>query len=176
MANIAREYGAEVPFLRPAELANDFAGTSEVICHAINWLVENDSRPEVACCIYATAPFLHASYLKKGYDELISSNVTSVFSITSYPYSIYRSLKITGTGHVEMIWPEYENVRSQDLSEAYHDAGQFYWINTEKFMLDKAIFAEDSLPVILPRYLVQDIDSVEDWETAERMFLAAKAK
>ena len=71
-----------------------------------------------------------------------------------------------------MIWPEYTNLRSQDLPESYHDAGQFYWVNTKKFMQEKAIFAKDSLPVILPRYLVQDIDTVEDWETAEKMYSA----
>ena len=75
-----------------------------------------------------------------------------------------------------MIWPEYENYRSQDLPEAYHDAGQFYWANTNKFMKEKALFAKDSLPVILPRYLVQDIDTAEDWKTAERMFSVMKAK
>lgn len=75
-----------------------------------------------------------------------------------------------------MIWPDYENIRSQDLSEAYHDAGQFYWANTNKLMKGRALFAKDSLPAILPRYLVQDIDTAEDWETAEMMYAAMKAK
>lgn len=171
---IAREYGAEVPFLRPAELANDFAGTAEVVCHAIEWLAQEGKQPEFICCIYATAPFIQASYLKLGYDKIVSSDATSVFSVTSYPYPIYRALKITEKDRIEMIWPEYENSRSQDLPEAYHDAGQFYWVNTSKFMKEKALFAKDSLPVILPRYLVQDIDTVEDWETAERMFSVMK--
>lgn len=176
IADIAREYGAETPFLRPAELANDFAGTGEVVCHAIEWLANEGRPPEFICCIYATAPFIQARCLKQSYDKLVASNVTSVFSITTYPYPIYRSLKITEIGHVEMIWPKYEKFRSQDLPEAYHDAGQFYWVNTKKFMQGKALFAKDSLPVILPRYLVQDIDTMEDWETAERIFAAAKIK
>ena len=170
IAATAREYGAHVPFLRPAELANDFVGTARVVCHAIEWLAQDGNQPEFICCIYATAPFIQASYLKQGYDKLVSSDVTSVFSVTTYPYPIYRSLKITENDHIKMIWPEYENIRSQDLSEAYHDAGQFYWVNTNKFMKEKALFAKDSLPVILPRYLVQDIDTPEDWETAEKMY------
>jgi pseudaminic acid cytidylyltransferase len=176
IAAIAREYGAEVPFFRPAELASDFAGTAEVVCHAIEWLAQDGKRPEFICCIYATAPFIQASHLKQGYDKLVSTDATTVFSVTTYPYPIYRSLKITEKGGIEMIWPEYENIRSQDLSEAYHDAGQFYWANTNKFLKRKSLFAKDSLPVILPRYLVQDIDNAEDWETAEMMYAVLKAK
>jgi pseudaminic acid cytidylyltransferase len=176
IAAIAREYGAEVPFLRPAELADDFTGTAEVVCHAIEWFMKEGMQPEFICCIYATAPFIQASYLKEGYGKLVSSNATSVFSVTTYPYPIYRSLKITEKDRIKMIWPEYANFRSQDLPEAYHDAGQFYWANTNKFMKEKALFAKDSLPVILPRYLVQDIDTAEDWETAEMMFAMMKAK
>jgi pseudaminic acid cytidylyltransferase len=176
IAAIAREYGAEVPFLRPVELANDFARTEEVICHAIEWLAKEGREPEFICCIYATAPFIQASYLKQGFERIVSSGATSVFSITTYPYPIYRSLKITGKGHIEMIWPEYADIRSQDLPEAYHDAGQFYWVNASKFMQGKALFANDSLPVILPHYLVQDIDTMEDWDTAERLFAVMKAK
>ncbi len=176
IADIAKGYGAEVPFLRPAELANDFAGTAEVVCHAIERLSKEGGQPEVICCIYATAPFIQASYLKQGFDKMASSDATSVFSVTTYAYPIYRSLKITEKGHIKMIWPEYENRRSQDLPEAYHDAGQFYWANTNKFMKTKELFAKDSLPVILPRYLVQDIDTMEDWEIAEMMFTTMKAK
>ncbi|MFA5181796.1 MAG: pseudaminic acid cytidylyltransferase [Syntrophales bacterium] len=176
IADMARSYGAEVPFLRPAELANDFAGTAEVVCHAIEWLARDGMQPEFICCIYATAPFIQANYLKQGYEKLINSDATTVFSVTTYPYPIYRSLKITENGRITMIWPDYKNFRSQDLSEAYHDAGQFYWANTNKFMKGKALFAEDSLPVILPRYLVQDIDTPEDWETAEMMFATMNAK
>jgi len=176
IADIARECGAEVPFLRPVELASDFAGTAEVVCHAIEWLAQEGTQPEFICCIYATAPFIQASYLRQGYDKLVSSGATSVFSVTTYPYSIYRSLKITDEDRIKMILPEYENFRSQDLPEAYHDAGQFYWANTNKFMKEKSLFAKDSLPVILPRYYVQDIDTAEDWETAEMMFATMKAK
>jgi pseudaminic acid cytidylyltransferase len=176
ISTIAIEYGAEVPFLRPAELANDFAGTAEVVCHAVEWLAKEGMQPKFICCIYATAPFIQASYLKQGYDKLLSSDATSVFSVTTYPYPIYRSLKVTEDDRIKMMWPEYANIRSQDLTEAYHDAGQFYWANTEKFMKEKALFAKDSLPVILPRYLVQDIDTLEDWETAEKMFTVIKSK
>jgi pseudaminic acid cytidylyltransferase len=173
---IAREFEAEVPFIRPPELSNDFTGTAEVICHAVEWLAQEGRQPEFVCCIYATAPFLQPIYLKQGFEKLAASDATSVFSVTTYPYPIYRSLKITEKGCIKMIWPEHEKSRSQDLPEAYHDAGQFYWINVSKFMKKKTLFAKDSLPIILPRYLVQDIDTREDWETAEMMFTTIKAK
>jgi len=176
IADIAREYGAEVPFIRPTVLANDFARTEDVVCHAIDWLVKEGMQPEFICCIYATAPFIQVNYLQQGYYKLVSSTATTVFSVTKYPYPIYRSLKISEEGRIEMIWPEYENLRSQDLPESYHDAGQFYWANARKFMKEKLLFARDSLPVILPRYLVQDIDTMEDWETAERLFAVMQAK
>jgi len=170
IANVARQHGAEVPYLRPMELANDIVGTAEVVIHAIEWLAAENRAPKFVCCMYATAPFIQFNYLKEGYDKLVSSEATSVFSVTTYPYPIYRSLKINEKGCIEMVWPAYEKYRSQDLPKAYHDAGQFYWINTKKFVKAKTLFADDSLPVVLPRYLVQDIDTAEDWETAEHMF------
>jgi pseudaminic acid cytidylyltransferase len=176
IAKVAKEYGAEVPFLRPAELANDFANTDEVMYHSLDWLAKEGMQPEYFCCIYATAPFIQARFLKLGYEKLVSYGVASVFSVTTYPYPIFRSLKITKKGFIEMIWPEYTNFRSQDLPEAYHDAGQFYWANTNKFLKSKTLFAEDSLPLILPRYFVQDIDTMEDWEIAEMLFPAIKIK
>lgn len=171
---VAKKYGAEVPFVRPAKIANDFAGTAEVICHAIEWLTNEGLEAEFVCCIYATAPFIQKHFLEQGYNKILSSGATSVVSITTYPYPIYRSLRISEDSRIEMIWPEYKNCRSQDLPDAYHDAGQFYWVNVSKFMKEKSLFAKNSLPIIIPRYLVQDIDTEEDWETAEMMFSTLK--
>lgn len=170
IAEVAKSYGAEAPFIRPAELADDFTGTIPVLIHALNWLNEHDSATNYFCCIYATAPFIHPKFIKKGLDLIKNKNATTAFSVTTFPYPIFRALKIGEDGRIEMFWPEHEISRSNDLPEAYHDAGQFYWGNTKRFLTEKKLFSSDSVPVILPRYLVQDIDTPEDWETAEKMY------
>jgi pseudaminic acid cytidylyltransferase len=172
IASVATSYGAEAPFLRPAELADDYANTGEVIKHAVSWLIEQGATLEYVCCIYATAPFVQANYLRKGYEKLIVSGKPIVFSVTTYPFPIQRAIRLTVDGSVEAIHPEYVLTRSQDLEEIYHDAGQFYWCTTSAILDDVMAFSSASLPVILPRYLVQDIDTPEDWERAEFMFRA----
>lgn len=172
IAETAREFGAEVPFMRPAELSEDLTTTAPVITHAIQSLAERGMPAQYACCIYATAFFVRPHYIKKGFELLKAKNVSSVFSVTSFPFQIFRALRITKDDNLEMFWPEHELTRSQDLPEAYHDAGHFYWLDCETFLKEQRIYASDTMPVILPRYLVQDIDTPEDWETAERMFKA----
>lgn len=176
IAGVAKSFGAEAPFIRPAELADDFTGTVPVLIHALNWLREHGSPAKYFCCIYATTPFIQPKYVNKGFDLLRERNTVSAFSVTSFSYPIFRALKVDRKGCVKMLWPEYENVRSNDLMEAYHDAGQFYWGNTKRFLREKKFFSSDSVAVILPRYLVQDIDTLEDWETAEKMYMALQIK
>jgi len=172
IASIAREFGAETPFMRPAELADDHTGTDAVILHALKQLIEDGKKIDYICCIYATAPFVRAEYIMKGYNTLRDKNVASCFAITTYPFPIFRSLKINNQGRLEIFWPEYWERRSQDLTEAYHDAGQFYWADAKKYLKEKQFCPKDTIPVILPRYLVQDIDTIEDWNMAELMFRA----
>lgn len=174
IAEIGKSYGAEVPFMRPSELADDYTGTVDVLIHALNWLNVHDKFYNYFCCIYATAPFLNKVYINKAFDILRENKAVSAFSVTTYPYPIFRALKIDTNKRVKMFWPEHLHSRSNDLSEAYHDAGQFYWCDTEKFLKEEIVFSSDSVPVILPRYLVQDIDTPEDWETAEKLFLTLK--
>src|SRR5512145_3210924 len=140
LADIAMSHGAEVPFMRPAELSDDFTGTDAVILHALNWLMDHGQDIQYVCCIYATAPLIDSVFIRKGLELLIRANATSAFSVTTYPYPIYRSLSINENGRLVMIWPDYMNVRSQDLSEAYHDAGQFYWANVKKYLIEKKFF------------------------------------
>ena len=170
IASIAKDFGAEIPFMRPMELADDFAGTDAVILHALKRLMEDGEKIDYICCIYATAPFVKAEYIVKGYNLLCDKNAASCFSVTTYPFPIFRSLKINNQNRLEILWPEYKETRSQDLIEAYHDAGQFYWADTKKYLKEKQFYSKDAVPVILPRYLVQDIDTPEDWETAEKMY------
>ncbi len=171
IAEIAVKSGAEVPFFRPSSLSNDYIGTNAVIKHAIEWLEENSSSPELVCCIYATAPFVNATDIKQGLTQLIQSDCQFSFSVTSFPFPIQRALHIQDD-RVAMFQPDQYHTRSQDLEEAYHDAGQFYWGRTQAWKDELAIFDSYSTPVILPRYKVQDIDTEEDWIRAEYMYHA----
>jgi len=170
IAGIARSYGADVPFLRPANIADDHSTTMEVIQHAIKYCAEQGYEPTLVCCIYATAPFLLPEYLQQAQVELNNSSVEYAFSVTSFSFPIQRAIKLTDVGRVEMFYDEYANIRSQDLTEAYHDAGQFYWGKANAFIQGKAIFEAHSKAVILPRKRVQDIDTPEDWALAEALF------
>lgn len=174
IAGVAKIHGAEVPFIRPADLADDFTGTIPVLLHALKWLAEHGCATDYFCSIYATAPFIQPEYLVKGFNLLKKRNAATAFSVTTFPYPIFRALKIGENGYIEMFWPEHENSRSNDLAEAYHDAGQFYWGNTEKFLKVKSFFSSNAVPIIIPRYFVQDIDTLEDWETAEKMYSVLK--
>ncbi len=173
IAKIAKEYGADVPFMRPAELSDDITGTGPVITHALKWLSDRGQHYDYVCTLYATAPFLQIKTLKEGFERLRDSTATHAFSATSMPYPIQRTFKLTEKGRCEMFWPEHYKDRSQDLEDAYQDAGQFYWSKSDR-PSDAILFAQDSIPIILPRYRVQDIDTQEDWERAEMMYALLK--
>jgi pseudaminic acid cytidylyltransferase len=172
IADVARQYGAEVPFVRPAELSDDHTGTIPVIAHAIKQLTIQGAAPQQVCCIYATAPFITPQDIQRGLELLQANGCDYAFSVTSYPVPIQRAIRITQAGRIEMFDPEQFAVRSQDLEEAYHDAGQFYWGRSDAWLEGKALFSPDAVPVILPRHQVQDIDTPEDWLRAELMFKA----
>jgi len=169
-AQVAKTFGAEVPFIRPEELANDLTGTLPVIKHAIEWFDENDAAPNEVCCLYATAPLVQAQSLQKAYQQLQNSKADYCFSVTSFPFPIQRAIKVTQENRVEMFQSEHFNARSQDLVEAYHDAGQFYWGKASAFTAMLPLFSESASPYLLPRHLVQDIDTPEDWKRAELMY------
>jgi pseudaminic acid cytidylyltransferase len=174
IADVARSLGAETPFVRPAELSDDYCTTVAVIKHAIGWVNEHWGSVDYACCIYATAPFVQAGYLREGHEKLMASGKSYAFSVTSFPFPIQRAVKINADGCVEMFYPENYLTRSQDLEEAYHDAGQFYWGRANAFLNEEVFFSPASVPVLLPRYLVQDIDTIEDWRRAEYMHQALR--
>ena len=172
IADVARSYGAEVPFIRPDSISDHFTGTNAVIKHAIEWLENNKVSVSLACCIYATAPFVQIKYLQEAAQKITQKDVKFSYSVTSFPFPIQRAIRINEQNRAEAIWPENITKRSQDLEETYQDAGQFYWGKAESFIDDSPIFAPTSIPVILPRYFVQDIDTPEDWIRAESMFKA----
>ena len=168
IAKIATKYGAEVQ-IRPKELSDDFVGTNQVVDYVINVLKKDGYSFKYVCTLYATAPLLQKEYLIEGFEKLKASNASMAFSVTSMPFPIQRTFKITKDNRCEMFIPEYFDTRSQDLEEAYQDAGQFYWKNIDILQSD-IVFGKQSIPVILPRYLVQDIDTLEDWKIAEILY------
>ena len=170
ISEVARKYGAKVPFIRPDELSTDYAGTIPVIKHAIEWVEDNNNSIENVCCLYATAPFIQSKTIYKSYQQLKNSKADYCFSVTSFAFPIQRAIKIIHDNTVSMFYPEFFSTRSQDLEESYHDAGQFYWGRARAFKDELQIFSEVSTPYILPRYLVQDIDTIEDWTRAEIMY------
>ena len=170
IADVAEKFGATIPFMRPAELADDYKGIIPAIAHAIKWQNDHDDAPSNVCCICATAPFVQAKDIQRGLNLLASSGADFAFSITSFAFPIQRAIRITKEHRVEMLQPEHLNTRSQDLDEAWHDAGQFYWGKPLAWLEGKSLFSSSAAPVILPRYRVQDIDTPEDWVRAELMF------
>lgn len=170
IADIAISNGAEVPFIRPDKLADSVTSTSAVVKHALHWFQEHDAAVEYVCCIYATAPFLTVDDLREGYRLLQQNDRHYAFAVTSFPFPVQRSIRMTKDGGVEPMFPQYIAWRSQDLEEAYHDAGQFYWGRAEAFLNNIELFSHASIPVVLPRHRVQDIDTPEDWLHAEQMF------
>lgn len=171
IAAVAVAHGAEAPFRRPAELADDKTGTLPVMAHALEWFEAHRGPVDLACCIYATAAFLRPEYLRAGL-ELLRAHPEAdfAFSVTSYSHPIFRAFELGPDGRVRMFWPENERKRSQDLPAAWHDAGQFYWGRPAAFRECRGVFTARSLGVPIPRHAVQDIDTPEDWELAERLF------
>jgi pseudaminic acid cytidylyltransferase len=172
IAAVAKVHGAEVPFVRPAKLSDDHTGTIAVIAHAIDWQNQDGEAATEVCCLYATAPFVQATDLQRGLGVLTNTGSDYAFSVTSYAFPIQRAILITGEQRVEMFQPEHFHTRSQDLPEAWHDAGQFYWGQAQAWLAGKPLFSQSSAPVPLPRHRVQDIDTPEDWDRAEWLFKA----
>lgn len=172
IAQLARELGAETPFVRPAELSDDHATAFAVTQHVIRWPGENGNGPDYVFVIYATAPFVQAHCLNEAYARLAATDKQYIFSVTSFPFPIKRGIRINERGEVEALHPEHFFTRSQDLEEAFHDAGQFYWGRPQAFLDGVILHSTAALPYLLPRYPVQDIDTPEDWRRAELMFQA----
>ncbi len=171
IAATARELGAEVPFMRPATLADDHASTLAVIVHALQALETQGYWAELACCIYATAPLLQKRYLRAGHETLLAHPQKDyAFSVCSVGFPVQRALTLTDDGALTPLYPQYRDTRSQDLPHAYQDAAQFYWGRSEAWARGEPLFSERSLPVMVPRHLVQDIDTEDDWVRAEYLY------
>lgn len=172
IAEVARQHGAETPFLRPAEISDDRTATAPVVAHAIRWFEESGGTIDYACAIYATAPFVDAAILRHGFDIIREAGTDYAFSVTSFPAPIMRAFRIGANGRLEAYFPKDLEKHSQDFAEAYHDAGQFYWGRPRAFAGTAAERLAATAPIILPRHRVQDIDTEEDWLRAEYLYRA----
>ena len=162
IADIAMQYGAEVPFIRPENISDDYATTLDVIKHAIDEL-QMDSA-DLLCCIYATAPFVQPSDIVKGLHLIESRELDFAFSATEFSYPIQRALKLSNDGYISMYSPEYMNTRSQDLQNSYHDAGQLYWYNFSKKCIKRTIGFEISQTEGI------DINTIQNFNLAKLLY------
>jgi pseudaminic acid cytidylyltransferase len=169
IADVARAHGAEVPFMRPPELSDDHTGTIPVVAHAVEFISEQFGPVDLACCLYATAPFVLTQDLWQGLELLQRSDAQYALTVTNFAAPIQRAFRISQGQRLDMFSPVHFNTRSQDLEEAYHDAAQFYWGRADAWLSATPLFSEFSVPIVLPRYRVQDLDTMDDWIRAELM-------
>lgn len=167
IAHSARQAGADVPFLRSASNADEHATLADAVGEVLAQYAAQGHTFEYFCCILATAPFLQAEALRQAFSQLQASDADSVFPVVRFDYPIQRALRMHANQQVQLIWPEHAQSRSNDLEPAYHDAGLFYWMRTDRFHSQKNLLAKHSLGIELPAWQVQDIDTEADWQMAE---------
>jgi len=169
IADVAKRYGAAVPFMRSAATSNDFATTADVLNEVIAAYQKLGKNFDCFCCLYPTAPFVNADRIRKGYEAMIAQNAVGAMPVVQYSYPIQRALRISG-GTISMREPEHLRSRSQDLEPMYHDAGQYYWYRTSAFLANPNLMTSNPVAIITPESEVQDIDTLEDWKAAEMKF------
>lgn len=166
IAEIAKKYGASVPFMRSEKTADDFADTADVLLEVLNEYAKRGIYPEFCCCLYPTAVFITEKLLNQGFELMIDGKFDVVFPVAKFSFSIYRALKMENS-RVYPIWKEYYDMRSQDLEPAYHDTGQFYWLRVSSFMKNKTLITENTGAILVSEADFHDIDTEEDWKIAE---------
>jgi N-acylneuraminate cytidylyltransferase len=168
-ADVARQYGASVPFFRSEATSNDYAGTADVLFEVLEEYKKRGIEFDNMCCLYSTAPFVTSERLSEAY-KLLNKDIDASFTVVQYSYPIQRSLKKTPDGYIEMNFPQYMESRSQDLEPIYHDAGQFYFVKVQTFYQEKTLWCKRTAPLILSELEVQDLDTLTDWQLAELKF------
>ena len=171
IAEVAMKYGAVVPFIRSKENANDYAGTAAVLVEVLNEYRKRSREFSSVCCIYPTAPLLSIEALRGGFNKLVGDGHTSVFPIVEFSFPIWRGLAIDEEDKTQMVWPENLNMRSQDLKKVYHDAGQWYWLDANRFLSDPKLYTDNSSYILCDEMEVQDIDNLADWKLAELKYV-----
>ena len=170
IAEIARQEGASVPFLRSTENANDYATLADVLVEVVNAYKGRGYEFDLICSLLPTAPLISSEDVRSAYDQLVMSTFDSICPVVAFSYPILRSLSIDEKGNLNMNWPEYRFSRSQDLRPAYHDSGTFYWIKTSSLLKDKKLLSENGTAIVLDEFRVQDIDTDTDWALAEMKY------
>lgn len=168
-AEVAKQYGASVPFLRSSATANDYATTVDVLLEVVETYRKQGKEFDAVCCLYSTAPFVTPERLKEAYGKL-SDDIDGCFTIVEYSYPVQRSLRINDSGQVEMRHPEHLKSRTQDLEKVYHDAGQFYFMKTAVMENEKTVWLKQTEPLVLSELEVQDLDTLTDWTLAEMKY------
>jgi pseudaminic acid cytidylyltransferase len=176
IAELARSFGAAVPFIRSAASSSDTATTASAIVEVLEEYGRREQHPDVACCIYPTTPLLTGETLAAGRQILEQSpDLTTLMAVTKYPHPVQRALRLHD-GRIEAFAPESLLTRSQDLEAAYHDAGQFYWLRVQRFLQHPCLIGPSTGAIVLPAWQVQDIDTEEDWALAEAKYLLSRGK
>ena len=166
IAKIAKQFGATVPFMRSTKNSDDFATTYDVIEEVISQYKTQGIEFDKICCIYSCAPFINPEILIKALEQLEDKKFDSVFPVLQYSFPIQRALR-KDNDKLTMIVEENLNIRSQDLGESFHDAGQFYWSRTNKILSSRKIFTSNTGGILISELKAQDIDNEIDWKLAE---------
>ena len=170
IAEVARKYGAEVPFLRSEKTANDYATTKDVLEEVLAEYEKRGEHFDTLCCIYPTAPFITPDRLSEAMRLLEEKKGDTLLPVVRFSFPPQRCVVQDAEGYLKFKWPEYRNSRSQDLEPYYHDAGQFYCLRVSSFLAQQNLIMEKAVPMELPETEVQDIDNEEDWKLAEMKY------
>ena len=170
VATVARAGGAEVPFLRNADTADDHAPLAAAVIEVVERLDREGSSPDHICCLLATAPLVRPEFLEASWRQLAETGLDAVASIQRFHYPIQRALRLNEGGLIEMMWPDFRTSRSQDLEPAWHDAGQFYWVTREALLRDGRLIAGRAGGYPLGPLDAVDIDTPQDWAMAEQLY------
>lgn len=166
IAEVARQYGANVPFKRSAETSSDFATTADVLTEVLAKYKELGREFDNFCCFYATAPLVQSKDVVSAFELLQQSDFSCVYPVVQFSYPIWRCLDLAEDGTMTRHWPEYENSRSQDLPKEYHDTGTFYWYKTKEWLMGKVKIGG----IEVDETTIQDIDTETDWKLAEMKY------
>ena len=169
IAEIAKKYGAKVPFMRSEATSNDYATTADVLREVLDTYERQGRHFDTVCCIYPTAPFISATKLNTAMAELEKSDADAIVPVVRFSFPPQRGF-IIHEGSLRFQYPEYALSRSQDLEPIYHDSGQFYIFRSEAFKREGKVIMEKTKPFIVSEMEVQDIDNETDWAIAEEKY------
>lgn len=167
IAEVARQFGAKVPFIRSSDNSNDFATTVDVLCEVLGWYERQNIKFQYATCIYACAPFVNSKVLQDSFEILKKEKCDCVFPIVEYSHPIQRALKLSETAKITAYDDANSNVRTQDLDKAFHDAGMFYTFDVNKLFVNKSLRTQNTFAIEVDELHAHDIDTDTDWILAE---------